>query len=200
MRILARLVAVSLVAAWPAKAEVSGADPAAPLEQPADRDEALRGQRLDTLFAALKSAKDTAEGQAIERDILRLWHQSGDAKVDRLLNGAMVAMSARAFPLALDYLDTIVTIKPDFAEGWNKRATAYFMVSRYAESMADVEKTLALEPRHFGALAGLGMIMLRIGDTRRAIAAFKEAVAVNPNLDNIQETIIRLEGELGQGI
>ena len=110
------------------------------------------------------------------------------------------AMTAKDYPLALDYLDRITTLKPDFAEGWNKRATVYFLLEDYAKSIADIQKTLALEPRHFGALSGLGMILSSLGEKLRAIDAYKQALAVDPHLDKVREAMEALEKETGRDI
>jgi tetratricopeptide (TPR) repeat protein len=152
--------------------------------------------QLDALFDNLQSASSIREGRVVEREILTLWLRSGDEAVDDLMSRSMVAMGLSAYDLALSYLDQIVAMRPDFAEGWNKRATVYYLIRDYEKSIADVEQTLALEPRHFGALAGLGMIMMRIGDKPRAIAAFKQALAVNPTLANIKDALTRLEDEI----
>jgi tetratricopeptide (TPR) repeat protein len=151
---------------------------------------------VDALFDNLQSASSIRERRVVEREILTLWLRSGDEAVDDLMSRSMVAMGLSAYDLALSYLDQIVAMRPDFAEGWNKRATVYYLIRDYEKSIADVEQTLALEPRHFGALAGLGMIMMRIGDKPRAIAAFKQALAVNPTLANIKDALTRLEDEI----
>jgi tetratricopeptide (TPR) repeat protein len=197
MTIIARLFALCLAvfAAGQTWAQGSGAD-----RGPSAKAAADRAVQLDHLFADLKAAPDGGAGEAIERDIIDLWLQSGDPETDRLMGLTLVAMSVEDYVLALDYLDTIVEAKPDYAEGWNKRATVYYLLDRYDESIADIERTLALEPRHFGALAGLGMIMLKIGDKERAITAFKAALAVNPILVDVRSALTDLESELHKGI
>jgi tetratricopeptide (TPR) repeat protein len=116
------------------------------------------------------------------------------------MNAALMAMDIRAFSAAIAVLDKIVTQKPDFAEGWNKRATVYYYANEYGRSLADIERTLALEPRHFGALAGLGMIMQDTGDIPRAIKAFEQAIAVNPTLTNLKRAIEELNAHIGRDI
>jgi tetratricopeptide (TPR) repeat protein len=116
------------------------------------------------------------------------------------MRAALIAMDIRAFNSAIAVLDRIVTEKPDFAEGWNKRATVYYYVDEYDRSLADIERTLALEPRHFGALAGLGMIMQDTGNIRGAIAAFEQAVAVNPSLTTLKQAIEQLNARIGKDI
>lgn len=159
-----------------------------------------KAARLDALFRALQGAPSLPAAKAIEGRILLEWHQSGDEEIDRLFRGALVAMEVRAFRSALRVLDRIVAEKPDFAEGWNKRATVYYYVAEYDRSLADIERTLALEPRHFGALAGLGMIMQDTGNLPGAIAAFERAVAVNPSLLNLKQAIEQLKPLVERGI
>ena len=159
-----------------------------------------KAARLDALFSALQGAPSLPAAKAIEGRILLEWHQSGDEEIDRLFRGALVAMEVRAFRSALRVLDRIVAEKPDFAEGWNKRATVYYYVAEYDRSLADIERTLALEPRHFGALAGLGMIMQDTGNLPGAIAAFERAVAVNPSLLNLKQAIEQLKPLIERGI
>jgi tetratricopeptide (TPR) repeat protein len=154
-----------------------------------DKPEASRSERLDGLFATLKSTKSSSEAKVAEGSILRLWLESGSDTIDLLMDWAIKAIDAKNYPLALDYLDRVVTMKPDYAEGWNKRATVYFLTDDYKKSIFDIERTLALEPRHFGALSGLGMIMRDIGQDKRAIDAFKRALAVDPYLDNVKKAL-----------
>jgi tetratricopeptide (TPR) repeat protein len=192
------IVAALLIAAGPLLA----AEAEAPIvSEPADvAAEESRSARLDALFAALQAAPTPGEGKAIERRIWNEWLISGDPEIDKLMRAALIAMDIRAFNSAIAVLDRIVTEKPDFAEGWNKRATVYYYVDEYDRSLADIERTLALEPRHFGALAGLGMIMQDTGNIRGAIAAFEQAVAVNPSLTNLKQAIEQLNARIGKDI
>jgi tetratricopeptide (TPR) repeat protein len=155
--------------------------------------------RLDQLFADLTTA-DAVQGREIEQQIWALWLQSGDDEVDRLMVATLGAMNTQAFGPALAFLNRIVAMKPDFAEGWNKRATLYYLVNEYDKSIADIQTTLALEPRHFGALSGLGMIMMRIGDERRAIVAFRKALEVNPTMEGVRNTVSELEKKISEDL
>jgi tetratricopeptide (TPR) repeat protein len=155
---------------------------------------------LDKLFADLKTAESRAAAKDIENSIWELWMESGDQQVDKLMGYSVAAMNARAFQVAVDFLDAIVKMKPDFAEGWNKRATVYWLLDDYGKSIADIEQTLALEPRHFGALSGLGMIMRSLGEKRKALTAFKQALEVDPNLEDLKDSVKTLEDELGKDI
>jgi len=102
---------------------------------------------------------------------------------------AKVAMDAQNSDVALKLLDSVVQLRPDYVEGWNRRATLYYQRNDYTRSLEDIEQVLAREPRHFGALAGLGMIMQDLGDDKRALDAFRRALAVNPHLEKVPELV-----------
>ena len=128
--------------------------------------------------------------------MLQAWLASGSDTIDLLMERAMFAMEGKDYALALELLDAIVELKPDFAEGWNKRATLYYLIDDYDRSMRDIQKVLALEPRHFGALSGLGLILQDVGQTRGALAAFQQALAVHPFLGNIEDSVTELLREV----
>jgi tetratricopeptide (TPR) repeat protein len=185
-----------LAAAAPAAAQLGdaalpGADPEAATVEPS------RDSRLDSLFETLRSATDSRTAKSTESDIIEIWLASGSDTIDLLMDWALGAMEEKNYPLALDYLDRIVAMQPDYVEGWNKRATVHFLVDDYSKAIADIEQTLAIEPRHFGALSGLGTILREIGDTDRAVIAFREALAVDPHLDNVKEALEEIEKEEG---
>ena len=154
-----------------------------------------RTRNLEFLLGALKVAPDDTSAKASENSIWRLWLQSGSDTIDLLMNWAMKAMEAKDYAVALDFLDRVILMKPQFAEGWNKRATVYFLMDDYSKSIADIGKTLALEPRHFGALSGLGMIMRELGEDKRAIEAYQKALAVDPNLEGVQKALDELQAK-----
>lgn len=160
-------------------------------------DAAAREQRLDALFGRLKATKDEAEGDAIVAEIWQVWMQSGDAGLDEAMQRAVLAMG-HVPGLALPILDDIVARAPQWAEGWSKRATALFLLGEYDRSLADVDRVLALEPRHFGALAGLGFIRMNQGESRQALSALRRALAVNPFLKERHGLIPALEKETGE--
>ena len=163
-----------------------------------DPDAAARAQRLDGLFAVLKTAKDQDEGDVIVADIWKVWLQSGSADMDGRMEQATKLMAHGLLQHALEALDAIVAAAPQWAEGWNKRATVLFLMGEYDRSLADIERVLALEPRHFGALAGIGMIRTQKGELREALAAYRRALAVNPFLKERYGLIPALEKELGE--
>jgi tetratricopeptide (TPR) repeat protein len=102
---------------------------------------------------------------------------------------AKAAMDTEKFDVALKLLDAVVKLRPDYVEAWNRRATVYYLQNDYQHSLEDIEQVLVREPRHFGALVGLGRIMQDIGDDKRALDAFRQALAVNPHLDKIPELV-----------
>jgi tetratricopeptide (TPR) repeat protein len=163
-----------------------------------DPDAAARAQRLDGLFAVLKTAKDQDEGDVIVADIWKVWLQSGSADMDGSMERATKLMAHGLLQHAREALDEIIAAAPQWAEGWNKRATVLFLMGEYDRSLADIERVLALEPRHFGALAGIGMIRTQKGELREALAAYRRALAVNPFLKERYGLIPALEKELGE--
>jgi tetratricopeptide (TPR) repeat protein len=102
---------------------------------------------------------------------------------------AKAAMDAQQADVALKLLDAVIKLRPDYTEAWNRRATLYYLKNDYMRSLADIQQVLAREPRHFGALAGLGMIMQEIGDDKRALEAFRKALAINPHLEKVPELV-----------
>jgi tetratricopeptide (TPR) repeat protein len=151
---------------------------------PADK---TRG--LDFLFGALKAAPDETSAKHVEAKIWAIWLHTSSDTVTLLMTRAKAAMEAQNSDVALKLLDAVVRLRPDYIEGWNRRATLYYLRNDYAHSLSDIEQVLAREPRHFGALAGLGMIMQDLGDDKRALEAFRKALAVNPHLDRVPELV-----------
>jgi tetratricopeptide (TPR) repeat protein len=148
-----------------------------------------RARGLDFLFGALKAAPDQASAKHVEARIWALWLQTPSDTAALLMMRAKAAMDAQQFDVALKLLDAVVKLRPDYVEGWNRRATLYYLRNDYAHSLEDIEQVLVREPRHFGALAGLGMIMQDLGDDKRALDAFRKALAVNPYLDKVPELV-----------
>ena len=136
--------------------------------------------QLDPLFDALKLAKSGDEAEIIEGKIWDLWSISGDEEIDSLMAVGVQAMLARDGDTALAAFDEIIKRAPGFAEGWNKRATLFYLAGEHHRSKADAKKTLELEPRHFGALSGLGLIHLAQGKEEMALEAFEKAILIHP--------------------
>ena len=150
---------------------------------------------LDELFEKLGEAETPEQALAIGQKIQAKWLESGSDTVDALMSRAAVALRANKYGLALDLLDVVVTLKPDFAEGWNRRATVYYVQQDFGRSLADIERTLALEPRHWGALSGLAIIQRRIGEDDKALTTFRRALEINPGLKNAKEAVDEMEKE-----
>jgi tetratricopeptide (TPR) repeat protein len=148
-----------------------------------------RNRGLDFLFGALKAAPDEASAKHVEARIWALWLQTPSDTAALLMMRAKSAMEAQQTDVALKLLDAVVKLRPDYVEGWNRRATLYYLKNDYAHSLEDIEQVLVREPRHFGALAGLGMIMQDLGDEKRALDAFRKALAINPYLDKVPELV-----------
>lgn len=130
----------------------------------------------------------------MDQRIWLLWLHSDNKAVNRLMAQGVIAMQRGALDRALDRFDEITRRAPDFAEGWNKRATVLYMMGRHRESVADVQQVLNLEPRHYGALSGLGMILVALGREEEALEWLRRALEVNPYLDGIRV----LADELGE--
>ena len=165
--------------------------------QSVELDAAAKAGRLDELFGRLKAARDEEEGKAFVAKIWGLWLRSGQPDLDAPMDQAARLISAGLPALALPLLDGLVAQAPGWAEAWNKRATALYLMGEHDRSLADIERALALEPRHFGALAGLGLIRAGRGEHRGALAAYRRALAVNPFLEERRELIPELERKLG---
>ncbi len=167
---------------------------------PAVAENPSHAQRLDSLFARLKLA-DEQEAQSIQSDILEIWNDSGSASMNLILLRAHQAMAVGMLDIALNHLDDLVRLAPDFAEGWNARATVHYYRGNYEKSLADIQATLMLESRHFGALSGLGLVFLALGDEQAALNAYRAANEVHPHLSGPKKMITILEDILvGEGI
>jgi tetratricopeptide (TPR) repeat protein len=145
--------------------------------------------RLDRLFERLIASQDPTDAKTIERSIWQIWLDPKDSSTQSLLDLALVAEQRGDQLGAFALFDAIVTLKPDYAEGWNRRATILFQLGRLEESKADAEKVVALEPRHFGALSGLGLIAQARNDDLAALEAFERALAVNPHMPQIRSAV-----------
>jgi len=167
------------------------ATPAAVRLKPAE----VRSEQLDKLFARLIKSSDDAEAQRLEQSIWSLWMTSDSPTADALLAQAMKASAADETATALSILDNLIEVHPDYAEAWNKRATVYFLIGRYNDSLRDIDKVLELEPRHFGALSGRGMIKREQGDLAAARAAFEEALSFNPHMEGVKRALEEIESE-----
>ena len=173
--------------------------PRPPSRLPKSPKETARG--LDFLFGALKAAPDQESARHVEAQILALWSQSSSDTTSLLMQRVKAAIDVKQLDVALKLLDAVLKLRPEYIEGWSRRATLHYMRNDYQHSLEDIEQVLIREPRHFGALAGLGMIMQELGDDRRALNAFRKAVAINPHLERVQELVKSLTEKVeGRGI
>lgn len=149
-------------------------------------------RRLDSLFAALKAAPDDEIAKAIEARIWATWMASPSDTAMLLMTRVRKAIEDKDLPIAIKLLNAIIKIRPDYVEAWNERATIYFGEKKFGRAIADLRQVLLREPRHFGALSGLGMILQEIGDDKEALEAYRRALAVYPRLDHVPDIVKKL--------
>lgn len=157
-------------------------------------------KRLDALFERLQKTADPQEAHMIEGLIWTIWFRSGDTTRDRLLERGNDAMGAGKLSDAMAQFNMVIEADPNLAEGWNRRATLNFMLGNLDASVKDIERTLALEPRHFGALSGLGMIYVQREQYEAALKAFERGLKVNPHMQGARQNIQDLRKRIGQDI
>ena len=151
---------------------------------------------LDELFAQLRVATAPAEIEALRNGIWQLWLTTGEQALDKQLEAGMRALAAEEYTRAIACFTELITARPDWAEGWNKRATAYFMRGEYRASLTDIEETLRREPRHFGALSGWAMILRQLGHHRGALHVLRRLEALCPQWPGLQEDLRDLRDQL----
>ncbi len=157
-------------------------------------------QRLEELFHTLADP-DASDAALVQRRIAEIWSRSGSDSMDLLLTRGREALDAEEYAKALSHFTALTELDPGFAEGWNARATAEYLLENYWAAVADIQRTLRLEPRHFGALAGLGIILERTGDEAAALRVHREALRINPHLEGAREAVERLAPKIdGRGI
>ncbi|QND57150.1 MULTISPECIES: tetratricopeptide repeat protein [Mesorhizobium] len=202
MRILfAFLIALPVSGAISVPVWAADDQPAAPAAPEAPAAPMTKQARLDKLFSDLKRERNEKAAERIAGNIWTEWFQSGSASIDLMMLWSQKAMDNQKFDVALDFLDQVVTLQPTYAEGWNRRATVHFMMKNYGKSMADIDRTLQLEPRHFGALSGLAQIMALTGHKQSALEAWQKVLAIYPMMRSAQDQVATLSEELaGEGI
>jgi tetratricopeptide (TPR) repeat protein len=164
--------------------------------KPAPRPQLTREQRLEQLFMLLKQAPSAQVAQAVETRIEAMMLQSGSDTADLLISRARGMIEAKDYDLALRLLDALIEIAPDFTEAYAQRATVHYLKKDLYRSLADLRVVVAREPRHFSALAGLGVILQDIGQQKLALDAFRRAVELHPYIKQIPELIKRLEPQV----
>jgi tetratricopeptide (TPR) repeat protein len=150
--------------------------------------------KLDGLFERLKTANE-AEAGRIETEIWIEWSKSGSPALDLLLQRGRDAIDLGDYPAAIEHFSAVIDHDPNFAEAWNARATAFYMAGEFGPSVADIGYVLTLNPRHFGALSGLALILEETGKPERALEVYRAAIAIHPHMAGAAEAIERLEKE-----
>ena len=150
-------------------------------------------RNLDFLFGALKVAPDDVTAKAVEQRIWALWSHSSSDTTMLLMARVQDAIEAKDLDLALKLLSAVIKIKPKYVEAWNRRATIYYMKKDYGRALADIHEVLRREPRHFGALSGLGLIMQDIGDDKQALEVYRRTLAIYPRIQRIPELVKTLQ-------
>ena len=159
------------------------------LASPADQNDPA----LDRLFERLTITTSDEEASNITREIWQRWTANDDPEVSHLMKIGIRALNYSTYRRALQSFDRVIEMAPEFAEGWNKRATLYYHIREYQRSIDDIKETLQLEPRHFGAWSGLGMVSIAQENYSGALAAFKKDLSINPHIANIRRYVQKLE-------
>ena len=165
-------------------------------EKPVSSVSAKPANALDELFSELKRERNEKLAKRISERIWAKWRDSGSATTNLLMQWADKAIADRKNALALDLLDQVVVLMPDFAEGWNRRATLHYMMGNYGKSMADINRVLALEPRHFGAIAGMAAILADSGNDELELRAWEQMLEIYPANQQAQKRVGELADKL----
>ena len=192
-RFLAAFLTAALVAGGLAPAAAQSAKRSEPSAKPPQVMRPDRTRNLDFLFGALKVAPDDVTAKAIEERIWALWTASQSDTTNLLMTRVKTAVEAKDLDLAVKLLDAIVKVKPDYVEAWNRRATIFYMKKDYGRALADIRQVLKREPRHFGALAGFGLILQDIGDDKQALEVYRRALALYPRMERIPDLVKSLQ-------
>lgn len=195
-RFLARLFAAALAAAFAAPAAAAPEDLVTPPKKLPHVQRGDSPRNLDFLFGALKVAPDEATAKAIEERIWAQWAASRSDTTTILMSRVQAAIEAKDLDLAIKLLDAVVKIKPRYVEAWNRRATIYYMKKDYGHALGDIREVLRREPRHFGALSGLGLIMQDIGDDKQALEVYRRALAIHPRIQRIPDLVKTLQEKI----
>jgi tetratricopeptide (TPR) repeat protein len=200
-----RRLSLLLAACWLSIAPLAGAAPRDDALQALDDRDDVAGRRqavrtlqdagtmadVPRLVQALRDP-DRAVRVLADQALWEIWSRSGNQEITRLFETGTHALSQGRWPDAVAAFTKIIERDPDFAEGWNKRATAYYLMGEYQKSLADCDEVIKRNPLHYGALSGYGMIYLQLDQPVRALEYFERALAVNPNLDGVRNTAERL--------
>jgi len=151
---------------------------------------------LERLFERLHDAKTQEEAEGVARLIQRRWARSGSDTADLLMTRAQKALQDKQTEIAIELLDRIISLQPDWAEAWNQRANALYIAGDSIRSMLDIGETLKREPRHYGAMMGLGLILRQQGDDKGAMIAFRKALTIYPEFDAVKKAVDSLKSEV----
>jgi tetratricopeptide (TPR) repeat protein len=163
---------------------------------PAEAKAKTPAEETAELFGRLARTQDSDEAAGTVSAISRLWLESGSDTSDLLMSRALQALESKSYPLALELLDAIVESQPDWAEAWNKRATVRYFAGDSKGSMADIAETLKREPRHLGALAGMGAILEEAGQREEALRVYQRGLDIAPNYKPMKDAVERLKAAL----
>lgn len=181
----------AVMTAQAAPVHLAQAKTAPPQKPPSskEQDDRQHATVLRSLLDRLATIEDEQSAQVLEQAIWKLWLRSGSATIDVLTSRAVSLINEGAFDKALDLLDVITRLAPDYSEGWNKRATVLYFLRRYEHSREDIKRALKLEPRHFGALSGLGLVLRELDDKKGALDAFRQALKIHPFLQGALDAV-----------
>lgn len=175
---------------------LAGALLAAALAVPSTSASDQTDPRLGELFVELAGERDPERILTAEAAIWRIWLDGGEPSLNEGMARGILAMNTNRFDDAVERFTELIAAAPNFAEAWNKRATAYYLMERYEDSVRDIERTLALEPRHFGAISGMGLIFLQLGDEVGALDAFETVLEIHPHARGARFHVERLRERL----
>jgi tetratricopeptide (TPR) repeat protein len=192
-RFLAALIAACLATTFPATAYAAQGEWVQPPKKLPQVKQGDPTHNLDFLFGALKVAPDDVTAKAIEERIWALWTVSRSDTTTLLMSRVQTAIEQKDLDLAIKLLDGVIKIKPNYVEAWNRRATIYYMKKDYGHALGDIREVLRREPRHFGALSGLGLIMQDIGDDKQALEIYRRTLAVYPRMQRIPDLVKTLQ-------
>lgn len=151
-----------------------------------------KAERLEALFVELRREPNQGKAKQLASRIALNWSNSGSATSNALMMWAQQAMKDKRYSVALELLDQVIVLKPGYAEGWNRRATLHYLMNNHAKSMADIEKTLALEPRHFGALSGMAAILAGQGEDDKALQVYEKVLSIYPANRGAQANLLKI--------
>ena len=160
---------------------------------------AVSGEMADAqvLLDALYD-EDAGVRAAAEQGVWQVWMRSGEPDIDALLQSGIRHMEQRQMGLAVDAFTRVIERRPDFAEGWNKRATAYYLMGDIAQSLQDCDEVIKRNPHHFGALSGYGLLYVQRGELERALEYFERALEINPNMEGVEQSVAMIRYKLGK--